>query len=1186
MANTTITSNRDVDYIQKDFDSVVDASITFANVNFGPGTSANRLWTNFNSDSFSRNWLEIVAFVSDALYFYLDTQATQSYLQTATVDSAVRDIARQFGFTPASETSASGVAQFTVTGAGTIPRGFRVQASNGSNFYTTTDTVAVGAGVVNADVIQGELVSETFVATGLQNEEFELRGPNVVVDQSNLNPLDISPSLTVSGNNYTLVDTLIRQTGEDTAVIRDSLGNIVGGGGRAYLIDERPDGTPFIRFGDGVFGRKLAAGETVVVNYRSGGGSQGNIPEQTLTTALDTNVIVASVTNPAEFSGGADEQSIEQLRELIPASLRTLERAVAEQDYSDILTANFPEVFAASTEANNTDPGVDLNIYVVPQGLGIPQISDNLLLRDRLNTFLDRRKTVTVQFQILDAFSIDVTIGLEVFISDTASRSTVTQAINTALQDFFSLSTGGASGSGIGFAEPILISDICNIIDAIDGVVRFEIQRLTYEPRVEQNVVGLVSTYNVSPVTTFPNVEEVEWLLAASGPQNEVVGTTLFNNDSSTGFTYDSVTGLITYAFPVALQGIAPGDQFRDGASTDFTILAVDTLNSTVTIPDGQTVNITAGPGAGGSIRNGATAFQSFKAFKKILATATNLSGDTLTDNNLNLTFKSGTGVAINSRTLLDNSNVFLPGEFSTAGDFFLVDAASNVWEILSNDSNTIFTSITAVNDAAVTSVADGEYQIVRNVAGGQVIFNNSIFNIQYNNANTVFSVGAQFSQIGTIGDAFSISIEQNNVGRLGVDLDIITFDSATGVVRLNGNPNLNGISTEDVIIDNSGQLFNIVGVDNISRPSVIYSDSNLTSSYILQGDLDGSSIAQGFQVVDDDTYAVVSFFLQREGNILGNLTCRIVADDGSGLPDLSTVIATAQPIDVTTIGATGLSQVFFGFNTPPSLTSATQYHAVLSGDAGYATSEQSGVVAFDNTGLVPFTYNPATGVIQYSGAVNLSNVLAGNFFVDSSGARFSILAVSDADDTVTLADALTIDNSGPSSSDDGSVVANDRILVGFDNTPTYADGEFAEFDGLSQWSNSSQGPNAGSFTDADGNAFAAADLIFSVEGTRSITEDSNLEPSTGPGGTVSRRYYDDEAQISLVLGISNGSITQASDVNGLGIGTVASVPNSPVDNFEFRTSRFADDIVNLRLNEIPQLPTGNVTIDIFGGVE
>ena len=96
MANVTVNStNRDIDYIQKDFDSAVDAMITFATVNFGPGTSANRLWTNFNTDSFSRNWLEIVAFMADVFFFYFDNQATQTYLQTATIRSAVRNIADQ-----------------------------------------------------------------------------------------------------------------------------------------------------------------------------------------------------------------------------------------------------------------------------------------------------------------------------------------------------------------------------------------------------------------------------------------------------------------------------------------------------------------------------------------------------------------------------------------------------------------------------------------------------------------------------------------------------------------------------------------------------------------------------------------------------------------------------------------------------------------------------------------------------------------------------------------------------------------------------------------------------------------------------------------------------------------------------------------------------------------------------------
>lgn len=1180
MAN--ISSNKDVDYIQRDFNSVVDALISFANVNFGPGTSANRLWTDFNADSFSRNWLEIVAFVSDALFFYLDNQATQSYLQTATVRSAIRNIAKQFGFVPASATSASGIVQFTLNAAGTVPRGTRLQSSTGVNFFLTNDIVAPVAGTYSGGALQGEIVTETFTSQGLQNEEFVLRGPNVIRDLDNLNPLDVTPQLTVNGNSYSLVDSFIRHTGEDAPVVEDSLGNIIGGGGRVFIIDERPDGTPFIRFGDGVFGRKLTPGETITVNYRTGGGSSGNISAQSLTTVLDTNVIITSVTNPADFSGGADEQSIEQLRELIPASLRTLDRAVTEQDYSDILVANFSEVFAASTEANRTDPGIDLNVYVVPQGSGIQKISDNLVLRNRLSSFLDRRKMVTVQFQISDAFGVDALVSLEIFISDTASKTTVRRAVSTALSEFFDLSTGGPDGAGVGFAQQILIKDIYNLVETIDGVERLEIKRLTYRPRIQKNVVGLVTTYNTSRVTVFTNVAEREWLLAASGPQNETAGGVLFNNDSAIGFTYDSGTGNITYNFPVDLFGVAPGDEFTDGASATFTILAVDTVNNVVTIPEGQTVNTTPGAGVGGSIRNGATSFESYKVWKKILGSATNLSVDSITDNNLDLVVESGSGDTLSARVLLDNSNIFRPGEFAT-GDFYLVDAANNIWEILSNDSNTITAFITAINDASITSVTSGDYKIVKKLTGNQIIFNNNIFGIQYNSDITIVSTGAQFSQIGTIGDAFEIAILQTNQGRFGVALDLISYSS--NKLRLNGSPELEGLTTDDVLIDNTGQIFKIVGVDNIPKPSVQYETTNYEKSVILQDSGLGSQFAQGFEVAETDTYAVVSAYLKREGNILGNITAKIVDDDGSGLPDLGSVVVAADPVDVTSISDTGYEKVFFGFSTPPTLNAGTPYHLVLSSDAGYAGSEQSGIVVYSSS-TDTFTYSPSTGIIQYPVSTNFSGVEPGHYWQDNSGNLFKILSVSDDDDTITIADGLSPDDGGTNS----AVIINDRVLIGIDtSSPTYADGELAVFDGASQWSNSTQGPNdftTTPYTASDGSTFTEADAIFSVEGTKSITIDSSLTPELGAGATASRRYYDDENQMSLVVGLASGTVTQAPDANALAIGTVASVPNRPVDNFVFRTSRYADDIVNLRLNEIPELSEEDIELVIFGGVD
>lgn len=1302
MAIITTTANKDVDYIQKDFSSSSDAMINFATVNFGPSSSANRLWTNFNIDSFSRNWLEIVAFISDVFFFYFDNQATQTYLQTATIRSAVLDIAKQFGFTPSTAASSSGTATFTVTGNGTISRGFRVTASNGAEFFVTDDIVNVsGAGQVSGSVLQGIIKNEQFTSTGLQNEEFNLQGPNVIIDSLSLNPNDVTPQVTVSGNIYTLVDSFISHNGEDADAVIDSLGNIIGGGGRVFVLGERPNGVPFIQFGDGIFGRKLLTGELITIDYRTGGGSVGNIGADTLNSLVDSNPIVSSVTNTADFSGGADEQSIEQLRELIPASLRTLDRAVAEMDYSDILITTFTQVFTASTATNNTDPGIDLDIFVVPQGTGITSITANTVLKTTLENYIDRRKMVTVQFQILDAFGIDTLIGLEVFISDTTSRATVTNAIATALSAFFDLSTGGIDGSGIGFAQPILIKDICNIIETIAGVERFEIQQLSYRPRIDKQLVGLITDYNTSDVTIFPNISEREWLMAASGPITRTEDEVIVSNDTLIGFTYIQSTGALTYSFPYDLTNIASGDKFVSGvgeeeesdllmpvfasvadgqyatvnaasnltryafyldttggnatipvvpghtlvqvdvsaaitdidmatayatainaepdffadnsggtsntvnvqnitigetddaanfdiggvfaatvtqqgtdANVDIVILAVDTETSTVFLTENLLVSNTVVTAIDGQIKRGATSFESFKTFKKLLGVTTNLSVDSITDSNLDLSIAKGTGVLLEANQILDNTKIYIPSEFAT-DEYYLIDSQDNIWEITANDSNTITTGITAVNDAAITTIAAGQYKIVTKLVGSQITFAGNVFNIQYNTDKTFFSTGGQFSQVGTIGDDFTISMEQTNVGNLGISLDLITHDAGTGIVRLNSSPNLVGITASNILIDSSGQIFNIIGVDNRAQPSVQYEPTNRDDQFVLEASGLGSQTGQGFQVTETDTYAVVSFQLKREGNVVGNLTARIVNDDG-GLPDLLSPVAISEPISVIDISEDDYEKILFNFTTPPALTAATQYHLVLTSDTSYQATQISEVTVFNNIGLETFTYNPVSGDIVYDSAVNLSNVVPGNFFQDNLGTRFKILTVDDSSDTITIALGQSIDLTVNDASD-ASIISNDRILIGTDtSSPSYINGEFSRFDGA-LWSDSTLGPSpSGIDTDA----------IFSIEGTKTITVDSNLIPALGPGATVTERYYDDENEISLVIGLSSGTITSAADVNALGLGTVATVPNRNVDRFEFRTSRFADDIVNLRPNEIPQLDAEDITLNIFGGVD
>jgi hypothetical protein len=49
---------------------------------------------------------------------------------------------------------------------------------------------------------------------------------------------------------------------------------------------------------------------------------------------------------------------------------------------------------------------------------------------------------------------------------------------------------------------------------------------------------------------------------------------------------------------------------------------------------------------------------------------------------------------------------------------------------------------------------------------------------------------------------------------------------------------------------------------------------------------------------------------------------------------------------------------------------------------------------SFENTGLVSFSYTPATGTVNYSGAVSLVSVQPGHVFLDSNGVQFKVITI------------------------------------------------------------------------------------------------------------------------------------------------------------------------------------------------
>ena len=104
MAYTKITNknqDKDVKYLNKDYNSFKDQLIEFAEIYF-PNN-----FNDFSEGNPAMMFLEMSAYVGDVLSFYTDTQMRESFLLLAQEEENLYNLAYTMGYKPKSTTAAS-----------------------------------------------------------------------------------------------------------------------------------------------------------------------------------------------------------------------------------------------------------------------------------------------------------------------------------------------------------------------------------------------------------------------------------------------------------------------------------------------------------------------------------------------------------------------------------------------------------------------------------------------------------------------------------------------------------------------------------------------------------------------------------------------------------------------------------------------------------------------------------------------------------------------------------------------------------------------------------------------------------------------------------------------------------------------------------------------------------------------
>jgi uncharacterized phage protein gp47/JayE len=411
-------------------------------------------------------WVRLISIWAGAvemLGYYIDRRAREAFLSSAIkFDSGVK-IARMFGYRIKGSTSASVDLVFTTNVVATaqinIPEGSIVQTAEGVTFLTTQlAIIPIGQDTVQVGAIQHSLVVNQTLGTsdGTPEQRFELI--DGVVDSSITIAVGLANWTPVESFSYSVPDS------ED------------------FVCGQNDSGFMEVQFSDGMAGKIPTAASDVVANYSTTLGDVGNVGVGFINEIVSSIVLPAStelsVTNPLASSGGANKEELSDIKQNIPLTLRTKDRAVTEQDFIDI--ANL--VAGVSKSGVDYTCGGTVDIYIVPDGGGVPS---NQLIQD-VTDYFEPRRIITVKVQVIGAGEVVIKISADIRALPNYSNADVRQRVEDNLILFLSSDNQDIRGT-------VYLGDIYEVIENTQGVSNSDVNLLGAEPFAR----GLFGTVNV-----------------------------------------------------------------------------------------------------------------------------------------------------------------------------------------------------------------------------------------------------------------------------------------------------------------------------------------------------------------------------------------------------------------------------------------------------------------------------------------------------------------------------------------------------------------------------------------------------------------------------------------------------------------------------------------------------------------
>lgn len=297
---------------------------------------------NFSGSNLSA-LLDLLAFNTHYMGFYLNAAISEAYLASSTQRTSAVAIAKELGYTPRSTRSATATIVVIVkanTGSPpfiTIPAGTKFISSIGGASYTyvLVKSVLAYPNQLNPDlytatleITEGSLIGQTTLITADNLDDDIVLNQNIDTNTITVNVYPTSASDPVLYSAYSGSETLTSSS-------------------KVFFIEETDNLQYAIHFGDGILGQKLAVGNVVSVTYLVSSGEAANgantfslasvIPDGTLSTDSGYPGIITVVS----ATGGGPIEDVPSIKFTAPLSSQTQRRTVTPVDYQNLIKQKF-----------------------------------------------------------------------------------------------------------------------------------------------------------------------------------------------------------------------------------------------------------------------------------------------------------------------------------------------------------------------------------------------------------------------------------------------------------------------------------------------------------------------------------------------------------------------------------------------------------------------------------------------------------------------------------------------------------------------------------------------------------------------------------------------------------------------------------------------------------------------------